>query len=77
MFLEKAVFIINLNSLNVNRTMSTFAKMTLTLNSINQNVVRMNNVVRGSLEVRATEIEKELKRVNFIYNRIILVFITC
>lgn len=46
------------------RTMATSAKRTLTLDSMNPNVIKMEYAVRGPLVIRAGEIEKELKKVS-------------
>lgn len=45
------------------RTMTSSAKPTLTLDSINPNVIKMEYAVRGPLVIRAGEIEKEIKQV--------------
>lgn len=45
------------------RTMATTAKPTLTLDSLNPNVIKMEYAVRGPLVIRAGEIEKEIKQV--------------
>lgn len=47
---------------NTKRTMST---KVLTLDSMNPNVIKMEYAVRGPLVIRAGEIEKEIKQVNF------------
>lgn len=47
------------------RTMATSAKPTLTLDSMNPNVIKMEYAVRGPLVIRAGEIEKELKKVSY------------
>lgn len=44
------------------RTMASSAK-TLTLDSMNPNVIKMEYAVRGPLVIRAGEIEKEIKQV--------------
>lgn len=44
------------------RTMASAAK-TLTLDSMNPNVIKMEYAVRGPLVIRAGEIEKEIKQV--------------
>lgn len=46
------------------RTMASSAK-TLTLDSMNPNVIKMEYAVRGPLVIRAGEIEKEIKQVCF------------
>lgn len=52
-----------LDSEQVNkRTMASSAK-TLTLDSMNPNVIKMEYAVRGPLVIRAGEIEKEIKQV--------------
>lgn len=48
---------------NDKRTMATAAKPTLTLDSLNPNVIKMEYAVRGPLVIRAGEIEKEIKQV--------------
>lgn len=48
------------NKTNQKRTMST---KTLTLDSMNPNVIKMEYAVRGPLVIRAGEIEKEIKQV--------------
>lgn len=48
---------------NDKRTMATAAKQTLTLDSMNPNVIKMDHVVRGPLLLRAGEIEEEIKQV--------------
>lgn len=48
------------NNTNQKRTMST---KTLTLDSMNPNVIKMEYAVRGPLVIRAGEIEKEIKQV--------------
>lgn len=45
------------------RLLLTSAKKYHPLQRINPNIVKMEHVVRGPLELRATEIEKELKKV--------------
>lgn len=45
------------------RTLLSSAKKYLPLERINPNIVKMEHVVRGPLDLRATEIEKELKKV--------------
>lgn len=50
------------------RTMATTAKPTLTLDSLNPNVIKMEYAVRGPLVIRAGEIEKELKQVRIWFN---------
>lgn len=47
---------------NLIRTMASAAK-TLTLDSMNPNVIKMEYAVRGPLVIRAGEIEKEIKQV--------------
>lgn len=49
---------------NGKRTITTTAKPTLTLDSMNLNVIKMGNVVRGPLLTRASEIEREIKEVS-------------
>lgn len=52
------------------RTMATTSgkpKRTLTLESINPNIVKMEYAVRGPLVIRAGEIEQEIKQVRFKY----------
>lgn len=49
------------NKTNQKRTMST---KTLTLDSMNPNVIKMEYAVRGPLVIRAGEIEKEIKQVS-------------
>lgn len=46
-----------------NRTMATKSNRTLTLDSMNPNVIKMEYAVRGPLVIRAGEIEKEIKQV--------------
>lgn len=46
------------------RTMASSAK-TLTLDSMNPNVIKMEYAVRGPLVIRAGEIEKEIKQVQY------------
>lgn len=38
---------------------------TLTLNTMNENIIRMEHVVRGALTDRAAQLDKEIKRVCF------------
>lgn len=54
---------INQICVNSKRTMASTAKPTLTLDSINPNVIKMEYAVRGPLVIRAGEIEKEIKKV--------------
>lgn len=42
------------------------SKRTMTLDSINPNIVRMEYAVRGPLVIRAGEIEQELQQVRFV-----------
>lgn len=50
------------------RTMASSAK-TLTLDSMNPNVIKMEYAVRGPLVIRAGEIEKEIKQVRHEQNQ--------
>lgn len=61
--------------------MATTAKPTLTLDSLNPNVIKMEYAVRGPLVIRAGEIEKEIKQVNganrFVYTLICIRYEFC
>lgn len=39
---------------------------TLTLNTMNENIIRMEHVVRGALTDRASQLDKEIKRVSAV-----------
>lgn len=54
--------------LHTKRTMASSTK-TLTLDSMNPNVIKMEYAVRGPLVIRAGEIEKEIKQVRTIHWR--------
>lgn len=53
---------VNIEKRSNNRTMASSTK-TLTLDSMNPNVIKMEYAVRGPLVIRAGEIEKEIKQV--------------
>lgn len=62
------------------KTMATSTNRTLTLDSLNPNVIKMEYAVRGPLVIRAGEIEKELKQVitlQFLFFFVISINFNC
>lgn len=59
------------------RTMSTSKDKLLTMDNINEHIIKMEYAVRGPLVIRAGEIEKELSEVIFFIERIYTFKVNC